>query len=156
MTLEGFMQGFLARPMSEIRTIEHRNSGHRTSTILAREGNFQCELIIWGPNLLLPAHRHPNMRGIARHIDGDTTFVVGDGKTEEQTNDLIARAGIWKAKFYQNRLIRVEPDTWHGGKAGIGGASFFIFSQWQKFPTAAGIDWEGPPLPKAMLSRICV
>lgn len=156
MSLEQFMTDFLARPVSSLRAIEHRNSGNRTSTILAREGGFQCELITWGPNLVLPAHRHPNMRGLARHIDGDMTFIVGDGKTEDQTNELIAQAKVWTAKFYRDRVISVNSDTWHGGKTGSGGSAFWIFEEWVGEIQTAGTDWEGPTLPDVTLSKICV
>ncbi len=155
MSLEQFMQDVLKRPVSSLRAIEHRNSGNRTSTILAREGNFQCELITWGPNLVLPAHRHPNMRGIAKHVDGDMTFIVGDGKTREYTDELIRASKVWKSSFFKNRRIEVNPDTWHGGKTGPGGSAFFIFEEWVGPIETAGTNWEGPELPEVQLSRIC-
>jgi len=155
MTLENFMQDFLSRPMSALRTIEHRNSGNRTSTILAREDNFQCELITWGPNLVLPAHRHPNLRGIALRIDGDMTFIIGP--TENRTNELIKRASVWKGKFLKGRNIQIEPGDWHGGKTGGGGASFFAFQEWMpgSILKAASQDWVGGKIPEATLSKIC-
>jgi hypothetical protein len=156
MSLEQFMTDFLNRPVSSLRAIEHRNSGNRTSTILSREGKYQCELISWGPNLVLPAHRHPGMRGIARHIDGAMTFIVGTGKTEKQTNELIAQAKVWPSKFYRNRVIEVNSNTWHGGKTGKGGAAFWIFEEWKGDVQTAGTDWEGPELPGITLSKICV
>lgn len=154
MQLEQFMQDFLARPVSSLRAIEHRNSGNRTSTILAREGKYQCELITWGPNLVLPAHRHPGMRGLAHHLDGDMTFILAE--TEEKTNELIARSKVWKGKFFKGRTIHIGESDWHGGKTGPGGAAFLAFQEWGVPMTAAGTNWDGPKLPPVVLSKICV
>jgi len=155
LALDTYMKTFLAQPISQMRMLECRNSGNRFSYILDRKENFQCEMIVWGANLTIPAHRHPNVYGRAYHISGDMTFILGN--TEDETNELISRAKIWKGKFYEGRVIDIGPGNWHGGKTGETGASFFSFQAWtpKAKPTAAGMDWEGPKLPVAHFTKIC-
>lgn len=146
MTLESFKDQFLSWDMTHFKVIEARNSGNRMSLVAYRKFPFQAELVVWMPNLVLPAHRHPNIDAFGVFVSGDTTLLIG--KNENHANELIDRARIWPAKKLAGRALRIRPGDWHGGKTGPTGATFWSIQKWEcPDMTAAGIDWEGPTLP---------
>ena len=157
MTLEQFAADFLKSPTDRFQVVEFRNSGNRASIIAKREGRFQAELVVWTPNLVLPAHRHPSINALEVHVSGDMILVFGD--SEEETNDYIARASVWPARRLHGRVIPVRPQDWHGGKAGDTGAAFWSLQEWSGDDplTAAGVDWESSAvLPVPALASLCV
>lgn len=152
-TLEEFRDQFLSSAMCNFHPTEVRNSGDRLSLVAFREPPFQAELIVWGPNFVFPAHRHPHIEIYEKHVSGDLVIVLG--KTEAEANNFIARATPWTEKRSRshNQFIHVLPTDWHGGKTGAKGAVFWSIEKWLKPKiSAAGLDWESttveltPPL----------
>jgi len=155
--LEQFASDFLASRTAYLQVLEFRNSGNRASIIAKREGRFQAELVLWGPNLVLPAHRHPHINALESHVSGDMILVFGD--TEQEANDFLARASVWPSRKLHGRFIPVRPQDWHGGKTGPTGASFWSIQEWSgdEPMTAAGVDWDSSAvLPVPALARLCV
>lgn len=156
MNLEQFAKNFLSSSTNLFQVLEFRNSGNRASIIAKREGRFQAELVLWQPNLVLPAHRHPHINAFEMHVSGDMILVFGD--TEEETNGFIERASPWPARKLHGRVIPVRPQDWHGGKAGPTGASFWSIQEWlgDGEITAAGVDWESSSvLPVPTTAKLC-
>jgi len=154
-TLDNLKDVFLNSSMSDFTPIEIRNSGNRMSLIAYRKPPFQVELVMWMPGVVIPAHRHPNIDAFEVHVSGDMVLLLGED--EAKTNDLINRAKVWPAKRIHDRITRVRPTSWHGGKAGQTGAAFWSIQHWTEGVelTAAGIDWDGPELVEPKLAKLC-
>ncbi len=154
-TLEEFKDWWLSRPVASLQPIEFRDSGNRHSIVYYRDGVFAAEQILWSPNLVLPAHRHPHHDSWALPISGEMILLVGHDQAH--TDNLIHRARTWSVQALKNRVIRINSDRWHGGKAGPAGCSFWSLQQWKKgvTQTAVGLDWEGPPLVTPEM-KLCV
>lgn len=143
MTLEQYRDKFLALPLSELRVIECRNFGALVASVVHREGLFQTELVMGFPNQSVPAHRHPNIEAIERHISGDLRICVGS--TPEEADLALERACLIPERYARGKSFPIPSTCWHAAKTGPKGATFWSFQQWSgKVPqTCAGIDWEG-------------
>lgn len=145
LTLEQFRDSWIAYPGVR-KTIEHRDYGKLTADVIFRDGFFQVEEVIMFPNAFIAAHRHPNITAYELYVSGDVVIAVHEDA--ERVNRFLRRVSPLCERRLAGRLFKVRSTDWHGAKAGPNGAVFQSVQMWSgAVPvTAAGVDWEGPPL----------
>jgi hypothetical protein len=103
---------------------------------LHREGQFQVQLYILRPNIIVPDHTHPNVDSFEVAIRGVTFRHSGSVFLTPNRNDLIGRA------------IYVGHDQWHGGYSSDQGGVFLSVQEWLNGvkPSTVADDWVGDPM----------
>jgi len=99
-----------------------------TQLVVYREGQYQVQLIQVLPNSEIPDHVHPDVDSFEVYFCGDIVFRK-DGKSYYPTNG--------------ERILRIKPDTPHGGTFGKHGGCFFSVQKWiGKEPDFISNNWE--------------
>jgi len=108
---------------------------------LYRKKQFQVQLFICEPNVVIPEHIHPN-------IDSFELFLYGmkfthNGEVAISENMALTENDGIPTMSYET--IRVKPDDWHGGVSSKKGGSFISIQHWinNKKPTHVSADWKG-------------
>ena len=125
--LEWWLTGRQLRPPKEYIL---NQEGSITGCVLYRDGQYQVQLFIVQPNCIIEPHIHPNVDSFEVYLSGDIEFSVG-GITIDQT------------AMESQRVLRVLPDEFHGGKFGERGGVFLSVQKWLDGyePTSVGYNW---------------
>ena len=96
--------------------------GGMTGIVLYRHEQFQVELFIVKPNLIIPEHTHPD-------IDSYECFLYGmnfthSGKTITNREQALEEKNGYPICSYQT--IRVKPNDPHGGTSSKNGGCFLV------------------------------
>lgn len=102
--------------------------------ILFRDGQWQCELIIGLPGVVVPTHRHMMAESYDLAIGGDGRASIGPRSMRVSE---LARRGPVEAN-----LIRVPRAVWHGGEVGLDGGVWLSFQRWDGPAAWITDDWE--------------
>jgi hypothetical protein len=115
--------------------------GGMTGIVLYRHEQFQVELFIVKPNLIIPEHTHP-------HIDSYECFLYGmkfthSGKTAITHEQAFKEQNGYPINAY--KTIRVKPNDLHGGTASKTGGAFISIQHWLNGvePTHVNASWAG-------------
>ena len=100
--------------------------------VLHREGQFQTQLFIVEPNVVIPDHIHPNVDSFEVAIHG-MTFRHSGKTILTPENDSVGDS------------IYVHRNDWHGGCSCGDGGCFMSVQKWLNDvpPTSVGNDWGG-------------
>jgi len=103
------------------------------SHTLHREGQFQVQLFILRPNVIIPEHIHPNIDGFEIAMRGVTLVHSGQIVSTPYDTNLLGRA------------IFVGHDQWHSGYSCEKGGVFMSAQQWLNGvkPSSVTDDWVG-------------
>ena len=116
-----------------------------TSIIWYREDDIQVQLFAVPPDYIIPEHTHPNVDSYELLVGGDIKFSK-DGKWVTD-NDIIEAKAVPPPQVhpYRGSLVRVHPDTPHGGSFGPRGGVFMSIQQWLNGtePHCVSADYEG-------------
>ena len=96
--------------------------------VLYRNNNYQVELFICKPNLVIPEHTHPD-------VDSYEVFLYGMKFThngEAVINSEQALEEMEGMPSYAYQTIRVRPNDPHGGTASKNGGAFISIQRWLK------------------------
>ena len=115
--------------------------GGMTGIVLYRHEQFQVELFIVKPNLIIPEHTHPD-------IDSYECFLYGmnfthSGKTITSREQALEEKNGYPIYSYQT--IRVKPNDVHGGTASEYGGAFLSIQHWLNGvePSHVNASWAG-------------
>ena len=100
--------------------------------VLHREGQFQTQLFIAEPNVVVPDHIHPNVDSFEVALHGTTLRHSGMTLITPQYD-------------CAGSAIYVGHNDWHGGVASEDGGCFMSVQKWLNGvpPTSVGNDWGG-------------
>lgn len=109
---------------------------------LYRQNEYQVQLFIFGPNTIIPPHRHPNVDSFEVYLSGDIEFDVGGEVVMEMSEH--ADPAQEHYNFCMGRCVRVLPSAWHSARSGPRGGSFMSIQRWLNgvTPTNVGDDWD--------------
>ena len=111
--------------------------------VVHREGQFQTQLFIVEPNVIIPDHIHPNVDSFEVALHGAT--LRHSGKIMITPKDDRAGSSIY-----------VHRNDWHGGGGSDEGGCFLSVQQWLNGvpPTSVGNDWGGDTMGSQHDSKI--
>ena len=154
--LSEFTQKFLGKNMSEWKCFvsdgQHCVEGVNGLTIF-REWQYQVQMFLVEPNVVIPEHAHPNvdsyeifLRGMRFTLDGRTAVTL---KRAE-------RAHAGGMPLYQGEILRVYPGMVHGAASSPEGGAFLSIQKWlnDKKPTTVGDDWKGDTMGNIHTDRL--
>lgn len=143
-TLEDFRDWYLNHQSEKV--LEHRDYGKLVADVVYREGLFQVERVTVSPNFGVAAHRHPNIDAYESIVSGDLAFLIHPNP--DRLNSALSRIKPRSMRRLAGKFFHVRSTDWHAAKAGTAGAQFLSIQKWTGVVpmTAAGVDWEGPPM----------
>ena len=114
-------------------------------TTLYRHGQFQVQLFTAPPNTIVPQHRHPNVDSYEVALTGVELSVGGKIRLPMWKADIKCDDSDLSRAHYS--VVRVFPESLHGGRSGPNGGAFLSVQQWLNGvkPTSVGNDWSGGP-----------
>ena len=103
-----------------------------TGVVINRKNQFQIEMFIVLPNVIIPEHIHPNIDSYEIAISGMT--FIHSGITMMTSEGSCSGMSIY-----------VDHSHWHGGYSSENGGFFLSAQQWLNGvqPTSVGNDWCG-------------
>ncbi len=118
---------------------------------LFRFSQYQVQLFMAGPDVVVPEHTHPNVASYEVAIFG--VELTHSGKVIVPMERSMAPRAVsapWEIPVtidYFKRL-KVNTDDVHGGRSSPMGGSFMSLQEWQNGtkPTSVAADWAGPTL----------
>lgn len=115
--------------------------------ILYRFGEYQVQLFIFGPDMVIPAHRHPHVDSYEHYVSGQVYFHKG-GKELLPRSAFYDKDGVAAPLLNSGHRpeVRVGPQDWHGAQIGPLGGSFLSIQKWNGPPGLVELDWVGEPL----------
>jgi len=114
------------------------------SLCLYREGKFQVELYIIGPNKTSPSHAHPG-------VDSSFIFLAGDLEFGDKTGSFIDLSDKQNpqpngAHMLLGQTIDALDGEMHSVRAFQNGGAFLSFEYWKdKEPDSVVLNWVGAP-----------
>ena len=119
-----------------------------TSILWFRKEDVQVQLFAVPPDYIIPEHTHPNVDSYELMVGGDIEFSKnGDWVTAENLEthfsvDINIEAGLHPSR---GSIIRIYPDTPHGGAFGPRGGVFMSIQQWLNGvePHCVSHDYDG-------------
>ena len=114
--------------------------------VLYRHRQFQVELFISQPNLVIPEHTHPNIDSFEVALYG--MKFTHSGKIAITHDQAFEEQNGYPINAYQT--IRVKPNDLHGGTASKTGGAFISIQHWLNGvePTHVSSDWDGKSMGK--------
>jgi quercetin dioxygenase-like cupin family protein len=128
--LEFFLNYWLSsRPLFPPETTPTNQNGNLSGVVLYRDNEYQVQLFIVKPNSVIEPHIHPNVDSFEVYVSGDIRFMCDD---------------IWYDEPQSGQVIRVKPNSYHGGEFGERGGCFLSVQKWLNGvpPTSVGDDWH--------------
>ena len=115
-----------------------------TSILWYREDDIQIQLFAVPPGYIIPEHTHPNVDSYELLVGGDIKFSK-NGKWVTDSDLITAGRRSESVHPYQGSLVRVHPDTPHGGAFGPKGGIFMSIQQWlnEVEPHCVSADYDG-------------
>ena len=109
--------------------------------VLYRNEQFQVELFICQPNLVIPEHTHPDVDSYEFFLHG--MKFTHSGETVINNEEALLEQDGFPINAYQT--IRVKPNDPHGGTASKYGGAFISIQHWLNDvdPTHVSSNWEG-------------
>lgn len=143
---ESALAGRMLFPAEPLSTAEYDGV---TAHVLYRNGEFQAELIVCAPNVVLPDHAHPRADSIEVFYQGSLRFNVGGRDVLPGMDDRRF------ARVIKGRGVRIDAGVRHSVRVGSEGAVFHSFQRWRGCePRPIGDDWDGEPVSRAHLERL--
>lgn len=130
----------MARGYEQLAPLARQRYGSLTSFLLHRDGLFQTELVTAPAHTNIPAHRHPGVDSIECPVRGFIRLVVDGIDPYQGVNDERLR------RFALGKLVRIDAQAWHGGRAGPDGVTFLSMQRWDRPQEFLGEAWEGQRL----------
>lgn len=128
--LEFFLNYWLSnRTFLPPETTPTNQNGNLSGVVLYRDNEYQVQLFIVKPNSVIEPHIHPNVDSFEVYVSGDIRFMCDD---------------IWYDEPKSGQVIRVKPNSYHGGEFGERGGCFLSVQKWLNGvpPTSVGDDWH--------------
>ena len=124
-----------------------------TSVLMHREGQFQTQMFIAPPGVIVPEHTHPNVDSFEVYGGGEMFFthsgklICEKEEVSESQSKTCKRRGL---------VIRVKPNDKHGGIAGKEGGVFFSVQHWLNNvkPDCVAKDYSGKTMGEHHLSTV--
>lgn len=118
------------RPMAPPIEGFHTCNGQIQGSVIYRSGQYQVQMFVVQPNSVIAPHIHPNVDSYEVYVSGDVEFML-NGEVYSQANNA-------------SGILRVAPDSWHGGTFGPKGGVFLSAQRWLNGvpPTSVGEDWK--------------
>jgi hypothetical protein len=136
------------KPMWQIENV--------TSVLMHREGQFQTQMFIAPPDLIIPEHTHPNVDSIEIYIGGEIRF-SHKGKFVNDQQDCIENSNsLFKTALLRGQTIRVKPNDIHGGIFGKQGGIFYSVQHWLNNvkPHCVAADYIGKTMGSDHLNKV--
>tara|TARA_R110000824_G_scaffold400766_2_gene609277 strand:+ start:11 stop:583 length:573 start_codon:yes stop_codon:yes gene_type:complete len=116
---------------------------------LYRVEQFQVQLFLLAPNVVIPQHKHPNVDSYEVGMWG--VLLTHKGKpvlADKIENAMTPKEKGGKYSGCQNLTLRVRPDDVHGGYSGPKGGSFMSVQYWCDGikPSSVETNWIGETL----------
>ena len=92
--------------------------------------DIQVQLFSVPPNYIIPEHTHPNVDSYELLVGGDIRFSKGGKWVTDKDVLPAASSGIEGLHPSRGTLVRVHPETSHGGAFGKSGGVFMSIQQW--------------------------
>ncbi|MHB1231597.1 MAG: cupin domain-containing protein [Burkholderiales bacterium] len=108
-------------------------------TVLHQDGQYQCELISFKPNFVIPPHTHVGTDNIIYLIAGAVFLTVGDYDPYKGMSARHVR------RVSKGRGLRIPQNAVHYGTASNNGAMILSFQRWSVPVTHIGNNWQGEP-----------
>lgn len=117
-----------------------------TGITIFRHNEFQVQMFVVEPNVVINSHTHPNVDSYEVFLKG-MTFTLNE---EEVVNFKDVEPDDKGLSNVINSTIRVLPDNLHGGTASPDGGCFLSVQRWLNGvePTSVGNDWIGKTMGK--------
>lgn len=116
-----------------------------TSILWFRKKDIQVQLFSVPPNYIIPEHTHPNVDSYELLVGGDIRFSKGGKWVTDKDVLPAASSGIEGLHPSRGTLVRVHPETSHGGAFGKSGGVFMSIQQWinGEEPHCVSADYTG-------------
>jgi len=117
-----------------------------TSITWMRSEDMQVQLFAVPPNYVIPEHTHPNVDSYELLVGGDIKFSKdGDWVKDTDATTTSFFSGMSNLHPMRGSIIRIHPDTPHGGVFGPRGGVFMSIQQWLNGvpPHCVSYDYDG-------------
>ena len=114
-----------------------------TGMTIYRHGPFQVQLFTITPDTIVPEHMHPNVDSFEVALAGIEFYLNGETALSMDYSLDIHKESKLSMAFY--KVLRVLPETPHGGLSSSNGGCFMSVQHWLNGvePTSVGNDWKG-------------
>lgn len=113
-----------------------------TGIVLYRNPPFQVQLFLFGPNVTIPPHAHPNVDSYEVYLRGFESFTLNGEIVLEEPEFNEGKEGLC---LLYGVTLRVKEGDFHGGKSCSDGGAFLSIQKWLNGipPSSVGNDWIG-------------